>query len=238
VLTTTSAFRIDAVTFVVSAICLLLMRVQPWWRTRTAKDQPSFGRQFREGLAYLGRHKGLLTNTVLVVFSAAGAGAAYPLTFFLAYDVFDKGGGGFAALEVAIAVGYLIGTIIVAWLGTRLRLGFGILGGLLMMGVFLGLVALTENLLTAAIPFAAFGLANAFALIAIDTYVQRTVPEALRGRVWGARLALTQGVWAAAILVTGALAASVSVPVLLVVAALIIAVPAAVGFFIPAARDI
>ena len=114
----------------------------------------------------------------------------------------------------------------------------GVLAGLIAMGVCLGLVALTDDLWVAALPFAAFGLANAFALIAIDTYVQRIVPEQLRGRVWGVRLCLTQGAWAAAIIATGALATTVSVRALLVVAGLVIAVPAAVGAFFPAARDI
>ena len=109
VLSTTAAFRIDALTFVVSAGALLLMKVQPWWRTKKREEGVSFGHQFREGLAYLGRHKGLRTNTIVVIFSAIGVGAAYPLTFFLATNVFDKGAGGFAALEVAIAIGYLVG---------------------------------------------------------------------------------------------------------------------------------
>ncbi len=238
VLSTTAAFRIDALTFVLSAGALLLMKVQPWWRTKKREEGISFGHQFREGLAYLGRHKGLRTNTIVVIFSAIGVGAAYPLTFFLATNVFDKGAGGFAALEVAIAIGYLVGSVAVAWLGSRLNLGAGMFTGLVGMGLFLGLVALTGNLWSAALPFALFGLADAFAVIAIDTYVQQTVPEELRGRVWGVRLCLTQGASAAAIIVVGALASSVSVPALLVAAGLVIAVPAAVGAFIPAGRDI
>ncbi len=42
-------------------------------------------------------------------------------------------------------------------------------------------------------PSLSLGLANAAALIAIDTYLQQAVPEHLRGRVFGVRFTLTQG---------------------------------------------
>ena len=63
----------------------------------------------------------------------------------------------------------------------------------------------------ACVTFIVVGLANAAALIAIDTYVQAIVPEKLRGRVWALRFTLTQGVYAVSVLAGGALASVVDV---------------------------
>ena len=74
-------------------------------------------------------------------------------------------------------------------------------------------------------------------LIAIDTYVQRVVPEHVRGRVWGSRFMLTQGAYAVSVLTAGALLTVVGPQTLFVVAGLVVAVPALVAVFVPALRD-
>ena len=58
------------------------------------------------------------------------------------------------------------------------------------------------------------------------------MPEGLRGRVFGARFTLTQGMYALSVLVGGALASVVDVRVLFVVAGAIIAIPALVGLLV------
>ena len=64
------------------------------------------------------------------------------------------------------------------------------------------------------------------------------MPEALRGRVWGARFTLTQGVYAAGVLVAGALATSVGSGPLFGLCGLVVFVPALIGLFVPIVRDI
>ena len=86
--------------------------------------------------------------------------------------------------------------------------------------------------------FVVLGAANAVMLISIDTYVQSVVPEYLRGRVWGARFTLTQGVYAIGVLAAGGLAAVVSLGPLFGVCGAIVFVPALIGFFVPVVRDI
>jgi MFS family permease len=86
--------------------------------------------------------------------------------------------------------------------------------------------------------FVVLGAANAAVLISIDTYVQTIVPDALRGRVWGARFTLTQGVYALGVLVAGALATSVGLGPLFGLCGLIVFVPALIGLFLPVVRDV
>ena len=116
-------------------------------------------------------------------------------------------------------------------------MGRAIIAGFAVIGGGHGLVAAGDRIWVAAVVFAFIGIANAGGLISIDTYVQRVVPEHVRGRVWGSRFMLTQGAYAVSVLAAGALAGVVGVQPLFVVAGLVVAVPALLAFFVPALRD-
>ena len=233
---TSTAFGIDAVTFAASAAALALMRYRPVnARVREATD--SVLREVREGLLYLARHKGLLMNTAMSVGAAAGAGASYPLTFLLAVREFDGGPGAFGYLEAALGLGFLLGSLILASAARRVHKGPIMILGLGLTGVGLVLLALMPSTWSAALILLLVGIANAGALIAIDTYVQQAVPESLRGRVWGSRFTLTQGTYAFSALAAAALASVVDIRALFIVAGALIAIPAIAGVFVPEIRD-
>ena len=105
------------------------------------------------------------------------------------------------------------------------------------MGVSLIVVATTAGVWQACIPFAVLGLANAVALIALDTWLQDVIPEHLRGRVFGARFTLTQGTYALSVLVGGALAGVVDVRALFIVAGVLMAIPGIAALFVRDIRD-
>ena len=234
---TTTAFRIDSLTFCVSALALLLMRYHAPVREAIAKASGSFWHELWEGLRYLPGHRGLLMNTAMVMASAAGIGASYSLTFLLAVRVLGGGAKAFGTFEAVIAVGYLTGSLTMVTLATRIPKGYAMTIGLAAMGVSLVLVAAAGGVWQACIPFTALGLANAAALIAIDTYLQQAVPEHLRGRVFGVRFTLTQGTFALSVLIGGALGGVFDVRALFVVAGVIVAVPAIAGLFVRDIRD-
>lgn len=234
---TATAFRIDAVTFLVSAVAFLLMRYRRPLREVADRVSLSVWHEIGEGVGFVRRHRGLLLNTLLVVAATLGIGATYPLTFFFAVEVLDGGTAAFGLFEASIAAGFLAGSLILAGLGGRVPKGYAILGGLAVMGAAYAVVALTGTIWAACIPFVVAGIANAASLIAIDTYVQSIVPEALRGRVWTMRFTFTQGAYALSVLAGGALAGFVDVRLLLVVAGAIIAVPALIGFFSRTLRE-
>jgi MFS transporter, DHA3 family, macrolide efflux protein len=234
VVTTASAFRIDSLTFLVSAAALILMRYKAPARA-AQRAARSFGRELREGLSYLRHHRGLLANTVMVLAAAAGLGASYPLTFLFAVRVLDGGTKTFGLFEAAIGMGYLVGSVALATLATRVHKGLAMTIGLTIMGAGLMAVAIAPSAWLATLPFLVVGVANAAALIAVDTYVQQAVPEHLLGRVWGARFALTQGTYAISVLVGGALAGVADVRALFIVAGALVAVPGIAALFV---RDI
>ena len=232
---TATAFRIDAVTFAVSAAALMLMRYQAPARAAAEQAAHSFWRELREGLSFLRHHHALLMNTLMVVAFVAGLGASYPLTFLLAVNVLEAGTQAFGLFEAVIGSGYLAGSVALATLATRVPKGLAMAVGWATMGVSLVLVAVTTGVWQACIPFAVLGLANAVALIALDTWLQDVIPEPLRGRVFGARFTLTQGTYALSVLVGGALAGVFDVRVLLIVAGVLMAIPGIAALFV---RDI
>lgn len=234
---TATAFRIDAVTFAVSAAALLLMRYQAPARAAAQRTARSFWRELREGLSFLRQHHALWMNTLMVVAFVAGLGASYPLTFLLAVRVLDAGTEAFGVFEAVIGVGYLVGSLALATLATRIPKGLAMAIGWAAMGASLVGVAATGGVWQACIPFAVFGLANAVALIAVDTWLQDVVPERLRGRVFGARFTLTQGTYAVSVLAGGALAGVFEVRALIIAAGMLMAIPGVAALFVRDIRD-
>lgn len=232
-----SAFRIDAITFVVSGAALAAMRYAAPARQTTNRAMKSVRRDLREGLRYMRRHRGLLMNTLMVCGSAAGMGATFSLSLLLAVRVFDGDTRTFGQFGTATAIGFLIGSVSLTAVAGRVRKGLAMTIGIATMGVSLAAIAVCSTVWQACIVFVVFGLANAIALITIDTYLQGAVPESLRGRVFGVRFMLTQGIFALSALAGGALTAIISVPVLFIVSGVIVAVPALMGIAVRDIRD-
>ena len=233
---TANAFRIDAATYLCSGAALLLMHYRA--PSRAARQAArSFGLELAEGFSYLRKHRGLLANTVMVLAAAAGIGAGYSLTFLLAVRVLDGGPAAFGAFEGAIGAGFLLGSMGVAVTARRLRKGIAMTVGLLVMGVTMACVAAAPTIRVAMVPFFVVGIANAAVVLAIDTYVQENVPVDLAGRVWGTRVALTQGTYAVAVMAGGALASVFDVRALFVAAGLLVATAGLAGLFVRIVRE-
>jgi MFS family permease len=234
---TATAFRIDSLTFAVSAVAIMLMRYHAPVRAAAELTAHTFLHELHEGLSFLRHHHALWMNTLLVVAFVAGLGASYPLTFLLAVRTLDAGTEAFGIFEAVIAIGYLVGSLALATFATRIPKGLAMAVGWTAMGVSLIAVAVTEGVWQACIPFAVLGLANAVALIALDTWLQDVIPERLRGRVFGARFTLTQGTYALSVLVGGALAGVFDVRALLIVAGVLMAIPGIAALFVRDIRD-
>jgi len=248
-----SVLVIDAGTFLVSAGALALMgagRVRATSGGAVARDggggasapegtpaaRPHIGHEIAEGLRFLAGHAGLRANTLLTIAVIAGVGASYPLSFLLAVEQFG-GAWTFTLMEAAIAVGYLAGSIGLVIVARRVRKGLVIAASMALVGAGFALIASLTSLAAVLVVFALTGVANAVLLIAIDTYLQETIPAGLRGRVLGTRFTITQGVYALGVLAAGALAVFVDLDWLFLGVGLIVALPALAGMFWPAVRD-
>jgi MFS family permease len=234
---TRMTFGIDALTFAASAAALLVMRYAPPPKHVGSVIAVGLRGEIREGVAFIRGNRPMLVNTVLVLFAAAGLGACSPLSFLFAVRVIGGGVRTFGFFEAAIGAGFLCGSLVMAALSAQVRIGPATTFGLATMGIALVTVALVHSMTVALVPFFIAGTANAVAMISIDTFFQQTIPEHLRGRVWGVRFTLTQTVLALSVLAGAAAAGLFSLRLLFVVAGAIIALPGLAGLLLPRLRS-
>ena len=172
---------LDALTFL--AVVPLALRLPTLARDTGSRSRPSFVRDARDGLAFVWRTPYVLAVAlgfwVVVLFSAPDD----LILPFLATVTFKAGPVAVGVLLAAASAGLLAGLPLVRPAGRRLGVTGAIVAGFAVMA--------TGNLLTAAAPWlmAAFaaqvlrGLAIPLANSHVTTYLQRTTPPQLLGRV-------------------------------------------------------
>jgi MFS family permease len=172
---------LDALTFLVVIPLALRLPAPP--RDTGVRSRPSFARDARDGLAYIWRTPSVLAIAVgfwVVVLFSAPDDLILP---FLATLTFGAGPVAVGVLLAAASAGLLAGLPFVGPAGRRLGATGATVAGFAIMA--------TGNLLTAAAPWlmAAFaaqvlrGLAIPLADTHVTTYLQRTTPPRLLGRV-------------------------------------------------------
>ncbi|HLZ27375.1 MAG TPA: MFS transporter, partial [Chloroflexota bacterium] len=190
---------IDAGSFFVAALLLLLVRVQA--RPGPTAPNRDVASVWREWLAGLSLVRTLLTPRVIIIFAAiAGVGEGIMGTLFVAFAtrVLQGGEFAFATLISAQAVGGLLGSLALGHFGRRIppALLFGggaVLGGLIDLLIFYSPVYASMVTPTLLIPVLLMVLVGGpFAAISAGylTLAQTTVDDAYRGRLLGLLLAV------------------------------------------------
>jgi DHA3 family macrolide efflux protein-like MFS transporter len=234
------AFYVDAFTFLLSA--MLLSRISVDERTRPVVLR-SLTHEAGEGLRFLWRNATLRGNTVLSLacqLSVPVASSLAPSLIFQRYAAgnAELGASQFGLAEGAIAAGAVVGGIFLVPRLSRFPKGRLLLTGFAMYGVLLVALALAPSFELAVVLFAITGVVNVVFYVPNVTLSQELTPSDLRARVFGARIALLNLSWLPVIVLSGALADAVSIPLLIGVAGLVTVVGAIVGAFIPIIRDV
>jgi len=139
---------------------------------------------------------GLLTATTLV------DGALEVFVVVVSVELIELGNAGVGYLNAAFGVGALAGALLSTLLvGTR-RLSIPFLGGVLLWGAPIALLAAVSTPAAAIVLLGLVGLGNTFFDVAGTTLVQRAVPDDVLSRVFG----VMQSLWLAAIGVGAAIA--------------------------------
>ncbi|MBN1192451.1 MAG: MFS transporter [Coriobacteriia bacterium] len=183
------AFYFDAVTFLFSAV--FIMKISH--RSASISPQTEGARgvllDVFEGLRYIVRHEVL--RDLLPIYSIAMAGVAASVTFIyvMALDRFAAGAPGLAALDGAITVGLLLGSVAISWAGpggaTR-----KILWGLMVFAVLLAASAAMPSVAWTIPLFVLMGVANMFFYVPMATVVQTASAPSMRGRAFAAKQTL------------------------------------------------
>lgn len=180
--TITWAFYLDALSFVLSALCILLVRVAPLGVTGET-NLAAVAHNLRVGLGFV-RDTPVLRSLVLVfvpIFISYGFGNS----LFLPFSIRALGATEFeySLLEGLFTVGFVVGSLLMAGLADRLHEGQWVAISILGMGLFSVSLALAWSV-PAAIAFSTIiGILNAPSYIGRQLLIQRTTPRETRGRV-------------------------------------------------------
>ena len=169
------------------------------------------------------------------------AGVTLALTVVYARDTLDGTvvpyPQNFAAIETAIGVGNLIGGLAVGLIGSRLKKGWMVVGGFIVMGLATVVLGLTANVVLALGAAAIIGIANLVFIIPTQTIFIEITPIELMGRVVAFRSSLVFGAMTLAMAVSGILAESVPAGLIIAAFGALTVLGGLIGALLPAVRD-
>lgn len=176
----TWCFALNAVTFLAVLAALWVMRFPP--RQGVGASEPLLV-QIRAGFRYVRRDEAVRTMIALVVVSSLFSFGYSTLLPAYAADVLHVGEAGLGMLNAVAGVGALVGSLAVASLGSFRRKGLLLTASNLAFPCAVILFAFSRSFLLSLILLAVLGLAFVVQTSLINTLIQTSVPDALRGRV-------------------------------------------------------
>ena len=182
-----------AVTFVATAVALLwsvvfVLLLHPRadaGSAATPAEPTGWLDDLRAGLRVVGGDRGLQLLLGLFGVQTVIAGALGVLTVVIALDLLHAGSSWVGILNAVGGIGALAGVAVVGRLTARGRLSTGVIAGLILWGAPLFLIALSETRAAAVAALFLIGIGDTAIDVSAITLVQRLVPEALLGRVFG-----------------------------------------------------
>lgn len=193
----TSAFIFDSVTFMGSAVLMLLLnlplkatieeREERGWSLRDALSD------FAEGIRYVARHPRVRIPVFGITGALLGGAALFVLGEPFSHEVLGLGSRGFGIVAASLGLGIAAGVFLanaLDRLSFEIEFGFAISLALAGLGVFL--VAFTDFLGTAAAGAAVAGLGTGGTYVLGFTAIHAAVDDDLRGRTFGALFTLAR----------------------------------------------
>jgi len=229
-------FFLNGVSFLAVIASLTMMRLGP--PLRLAR-QASVWANLREGLGYIRNNSVVLSLVSLV---AVGSLFGMPFSGLLpvfARDILEVGPQGLGFLSSAMGAGALIGAISVASLGNFRRRGLLVTAGNLAFPAFIFLFSQSQFFPLSLLLLMGAGWAMISQNVTINTVLQTTVPDQLRGRVMSVHTLMFLGMMPLGNLQAGFVANLVGAPLALALGAMICASYALLILFrVPAVRRI
>jgi MFS family permease len=238
------AFWVDSVTYLVSAVLLVGIIVPPVAREvgpRVAGAVAAFTVELREGWHFLRRETTLFQNTMVSVLAQLSIGATLALMVVYAERSLDGETipypESYAVIEAAIGLGNLVGGFVVGAIGARLRKGWLVVSGFLVMGLATIVLGLTSNEVLAVVAAITIGVFNLVYVIPSQTLFAERTPEGLMGRVIAIRSSIVMGALTGAMAVSAVLADHVDAGLIIAVTGVLTVLAAGVAAALPAVRD-
>lgn len=178
-------FRLDAVTFVASAMLLSLIP-----HRHAAANRGRFWSDLGAGVRYIRTHARVVQLVVLnAVFwiAAAAFNSVIPTVLFRWYKPNDPDLG-YTELGIfkgTLGMGMLAGALMLSWLGDAVRGAWVITWSLVGAGLMLLAFSVTNHFYPGVVLAVGVGFFGVGILVSVTTLIQRLVPDWARGRVFG-----------------------------------------------------
>ncbi|GAA3666696.1 MFS transporter [Arthrobacter ginkgonis] len=179
------AFLCSALSFLFVLTALFLLRTVPI--SFSSHVQGNILKQNIDAGAYIWLKKGIFVAILLSVLIGLLGNPIYSLTVVLGKDVYGVDAGGVGALSLALGLGAIFSAPLVAGLHDRLKMSQMIGGSVVVYGLGLTVIGLTDSFVVAMVALVAIGVAALGALASINTAIQLMVATHFRGRVLGLR---------------------------------------------------
>ena len=188
-------FTITALLVVVSALFLLLIRLEHAEAPRRELEASTIMAERLAGFTTLGKDRPLRLMMVLLTAQTAVFGAVQVFIVIAAFELLDLGEGGVGYLSAAIGVGAFVGAVGALSLTGARRLSPAFLSGIVLIGLPLMAMGIWQELPVAIVALALMGIGSSLVDVAGLTLVQRAVPDDVLARVFG----VIQMLWLASI---------------------------------------
>ena len=184
------AYAIDLISIGLLLLSSVLIRPLP----PAEGERATVGwRAVREGFAFL-RGRKVLQSTFVIDIIAMVFGMPRALFPVLALTQFDQGPEVVGLLFAAPAVGAFIGAATTGWVGRIERQGLAVIWAVVVWGAGIAAFGLVDSNLWLALFFLAVaGAADVISAVFRNTILQVTVPEHLRGRLFGIHILVVTG---------------------------------------------
>ncbi|MBI1881754.1 MAG: MFS transporter [Chloroflexi bacterium] len=178
-----AAFVFNALTFFVSALLLLLLPVPPGQRVST-RGWRGFIADARDGLQFARQNRFVSRLVVVQALASLSVGATSALLVVLAQEHYRLSPGGFGSFILAIGVGALLGPFLLGLFVQEYRHPRWLFGPYVVRGIGDVLLAIVTPPPLAWLLLFVYGLNTSSGMIVYQSWVQREVPDAVRGRVF------------------------------------------------------
>jgi MFS family permease len=167
------------------AAALQLMRIRYEAPPRVAAARPAIGRDAVEGIRAVARHPDLIMIFGLGFAQTIVRGALNVFIVVVALGQLHTGDAGVAALSAALGAGGVIGSLGVSLLVGSRHLGAWLAVAMVLWGIPIALIGVSQTKVAAFALVAVVGLGNAIGDVPFFTLPVRLAPDAVLARVFG-----------------------------------------------------
>lgn len=195
-------FRINSLTYLSSALLVLLILL-PHRQHMAPTETTTILGPLKEGFAYVRSHRRIWQLILLCSLFWGAAGAVFSCVPAVVKHVVSQNYTDVGTYQALPTIGMIVGSGLMALLGTRARVQMSVVAGLFIAALGLALLTVVYvgqlGGVLAIISLVTLGFGGALLLVTVNATLQRFVPDSRRGRVFGVSDMTTMGAMVAGV---------------------------------------